>query len=247
MTTNNNLPAVPTPSQMPSAWGSSSQGVTNRQLAASNVRLKHGMFASVPIICKGRDCPYFQTCYIPEHDLQLGERCPIEIGTIIERFDSYCDALAIDPESKLDMVDAGIVKEIVDIEIMMMRADGLLAVSGNFIEEVIAIVSTKGQEYYAPQLHKAVEFKDSLRDRKMKLLNQLNATRKDKRSDQLSRNDPSSVAARIIAKVKELEKQGKIIDVSPNEIVDEIIDEIVEEVRAPVTPVQDIDNPELLE
>ena len=201
---------------LPSVWAQNNQNLDNVRKARQFVNTKHGMFASVPIICKGRACPYFQTCWIPESDLQVGERCPIEIATILERFEKYCEELNIDPEGEI--VDAGLVKEIVDLEIMMVRADGLLARDGNLIEQVVAGVTPKGQAYHRPEIHMAVELKERLRKEKTRILNQLNATRKDKKSDGTGGNDPSSVAARIIAKVRELEKKGQIIDVTPEEV-----------------------------
>lgn len=224
--TNQNTPSTQA-SALPSMWKQNTQGLENVKKARQTIGLKHGMFASVPIICKGRSCPYFQTCWIPEADLQVGERCPIEIGAILERFDKYCAQLNIVPEDEI--VDAGLVKDVVDIEIMMVRADGLLAKDGNLIEEVVAGISPKGQEYYKPEIHPAVELKEKLRKEKTRILNQLNATRKDNKDSGGMANDPSSVAARIIAKVRDLDKQGVIIDASPQE--DSIDAELVEEVK----------------
>lgn len=209
------LPASQPTHSLPSVWKQNSQGLENLRKARQTIGMKHGMFASVPIICKGRACPYFQTCWIPEGDLQVGERCPIEIAAIVERFDTYCEKLGV-PED--DIVDSGLVKEVVDIEIMMLRADSLLATNGNFIEEVVAGITPKGQEILRPELHQAVEFKEKLRREKTRILNQLNATRKDKKTDLLAGNDPSSVAAKIMAKVKRMQEQGAIIDVSPQDV-----------------------------
>src|SRR5690606_29317666 len=125
---------------------------------------KHGMFSRIPIICRGRACPFFETCWIPEADLQVGERCPIEIATIVERFDEYCEELGVNPET--DVVDAGLVKDVIDLEIMMLRADGILASDAALVKDVVAGVSPKGQEYYKPELNPAVDLKERLRKEK---------------------------------------------------------------------------------
>lgn len=205
--------------QMPSVWHQNAQGMDNLKKARATLHMKHGMFTNIPIVCKGTECPYFATCWIPEADLQVGERCPIEIAAVLDRFDKICAELRVIPEE--DVIDAGLVKDVVDIEIMMLRADGLLAKDGNMIEETVAGVSPKGQEYYKPELHKAFEIKEKLRKEKTRILNQLMATRKDKNNTDAQLNDPSSVAARIIAKVKELNEKGDIIDVTP-EPLDEV-------------------------
>lgn len=229
--------------QLPSMWKQNAKGIQNVVKARQTLGLKHGMFASVPIICKGHACPYFETCWIPEEDLQIGERCPIEIAAILERFDKYCKELSIDVDNEI--VDAGLVKDVVDIEIMMVRADGLLAKDGNLIEEVVAGVSPKGQEYYRPELHPAVELKEKLRKEKTRILNQLNATRKDKKGVNTIAMDPSSVAARIIAKVRNIEAKDNIIDVYPEDAdipneAPEKVPEIEEEVKEDGDIIKDI-------
>ena len=78
--------------------------------------------------------------------------------------------------------------------IMLVRADGLLARDASVIEEVVAGMTQKGQKYYKPQIHTAVELKEKLRKEKTRILNQLNATRKDKKAELINNNDPSSVA-----------------------------------------------------
>ena len=100
----NQSPSPVNNTPLPSVWSQNNQNLDNVRKARQLVNTKHGMFASVPIICKGRACPYFQTCWIPESDLQVGERCPIEIATILERFEKYCEELNIDPEKEI--VDA---------------------------------------------------------------------------------------------------------------------------------------------
>lgn len=196
-----------------SIWGNPSlQTQENVKKSQKTITMKHGMFASIPIICQGRACPYFDTCWIPEPDLQVGDRCPIEIAAIIERFDAYCQELNVNTESEI--IDAGLVKDVVDLEIMMVRADGYLAKDAALIRDVVAGVSPKGQEYYRPEIHQAVELKERLRKEKTRILNQLNATRKDKKLENIVANDPSSVAARVMAKAMELKAQKKIIDMA---------------------------------
>lgn len=195
-----------------SIWGNPSlQTQENVKKSRKTVSQKHGMFANIPMVCRGTACPYFETCWIPEEDLQVGDRCPIEIAAILERFDGYCEELNVDPER--EMIDASLVKDVVDIDVMMVRADGYLAKDAALIKDVVAGISPKGQEYYKPEIHQAVELKEKLRKERTRILNQLNATRKDKKMEQIVANDPSSVAARIMAKAKDLQLQGKIIDV----------------------------------
>lgn len=175
--------------------------------ASEVVGLKHGLFCHVPIICRENDCPYVETCFMDPQDRVFGERCPIEMAAITTRFESYCKSLFIDDDSTVDL---SLVKELVDIEVQILRADSLLAISGNFIEDVVVGVDPRGRTYTKPELHRALDAKNSLRQSRHKILTLLNSTRKD-RSVEITK-DPSTAAAELVAKAARLLKAGKLKD-----------------------------------
>jgi hypothetical protein len=216
-------PVTPT-SSLPTAWAYNKPGsYENVRKARAALNIKHGLYSGVPIVCQGQKCPFKQTCWIPDSDLEVGGRCPIEVGAIIERFDKYVKEWNITDE---DTVDHSIVKDIVVIEIMMLRADNALAISGDFIEMVVAGTDDQGRKIERPELHKAFEAKQKLRAERIKLLNQMNSTRKDKKQEAQGLTDPSSIAARLMAKVRELQNTGKIVDVTEDTVVDAEIVEV---------------------
>ena len=44
---------------------------------------KTGMYASIPLVCKGGYCPYQETCTLREYNLcKIGEPCPKECAMI---------------------------------------------------------------------------------------------------------------------------------------------------------------------
>jgi hypothetical protein len=210
------VPATPTV-QVPDAWGAPSpylqaaleKGVKRSQ---AQVRMTHGMYAGVPIVCKGKkQCPFGSTCYIPDDEMVFGARCPIEIAAVLERHQAYVEELQIEPT---DYVDLGIVKQLVDVEIMMLRADNKLAASGDVFREVVdAINQRTGEVYYKLEIDPIFELKEKLRKEHTRLLNQLNATRKDKRDTLKGLSDPSSMAAGLMERLRQLEANGTIIDI----------------------------------
>ena len=202
-------------SQLPASWKYKSQsvGLENIRRSTAMMRTKHGMYSGIPIVCKGSDCPYRKTCWIEDADLEVGGRCPIEIGAILSRFESYVTELNIEEDN---YVDLSIVKDIIDIEVMMLRAENALAISGDFIQEVIAGADNKGRPLFRPELHKAFEAKSKLRAERTKLLNQLNSTRRDKKEESKVKTDPSTVAAQLLMKMKKLQEEGRIIDIVPS-------------------------------
>jgi hypothetical protein len=204
---------------------------------------KHGMFASIPILCRDKDCAYKDVCMVDPSQRIIGTRCPMEIAALVTRFNQWCQHFDIDIsgdtiDSK-DLVDATLIKDLVNIEIQILRAENKIALSGDFMGETLLEVDKKCNAYYGTIITPESEFLMTLQDKKMKILNQLNATRKDKAADK-RRESASDEAVRIFQQMQELQKQhnkskfdimdvefdenGDIIEES-EEIKEEIIDE----------------------
>ena len=161
---------------------------------------KHGLFANVPIICKGESCPYIGTCTVNILDLPIGYRCPIEIGAIVARFEQLCLEFGV---TEKDAVDLGQIKQLVDIEVMIMRCDSKMAISADFIEEVLKDVTKTGTPIYEKVVTQANQFKMTLLDKHSRLLKDLAATRSSKKETN-NDDDASKVASLIMKRVQEV-------------------------------------------
>lgn len=200
---------------MPAAWGQSLTSIDEVRKSRQMMNLKHGMFANVPMVCKGKDCPLSEICTIPLASRPKSQRCPIEIGAIIELYDRYTTKLNIQSD---DYFDQSQVKDLVDTEVKLLRANGRLAISADFIEMVVAGIDSNGDAHHRPELHKATDYERELLARKRQILGDLMATRKSKKEDkQLS--DPSSFAASLMHKAMQaMNRSGSvIIDVNNND------------------------------
>ena len=166
--------------------------------SSDKFRMKHGMFASVPIICGGYECPYFETCTIDPQLRIKGSRCAMEISAIMARYEMWCEHFNIDLEGtsilKEDMTDASLVRDLVDNEIQTLRAENKIALSGDFIGKTLKEVDRQGKAYYEDAVTPAAEYKMTLLDKRYKIMQLLNSTRKDKAS-QLSRNESLGIKA----------------------------------------------------
>lgn len=186
--------------ELPQAWAQTTTHIDEVRKARQSLNLKHGMFANVPMVCKGSDCPLFEVCTVAPSNHPVGQRCPIEIASIIELYDRYCNELGVGPE---DYFDQSQVKDLVDCDIKLMRAQGQLAISADFIQQVVTAVDNKGVAHKKPELHKATEYEDKLIARKYRILNDLAATRNKKNRDkQLA--DPSSFASDLMRRAMKL-------------------------------------------
>ena len=200
---------------------------------------KHGMFASIPILCKDKDCAYKDVCMVDPAQRPVGSRCPMEIAAIITRFNQWCQHFGIDTTGETfeakDLVDATLIKDLVNTEIQILRAENKIALSGDFMGETLIEVDKKCNAYYGTVITPESEFLMTLQDKKMKILNQLNATRKDKAADK-RKESASDEAVRIFQQMQELQREQNkakfdIMDVDFDEngqIIEEITPESVE-------------------
>lgn len=190
---------------------------------------KHGMFASIPIICRGPDCAYKDVCLVSVAQRTVGTRCPMEIAAILSRYEQWCAHFEIDTSQDTidpkDLVDATLIKDLVNIEVQMMRAENKVALNGDFMADTLLDIDKKCNPYFGKIVSPEVEFLMGLQDKKIKILNQLNSTRKDKANDK-NRTQASEMAIRIFQQAQELEKSRRIINVSDVQFDD--VGEVIE-------------------
>lgn len=221
-------------------WGMSTaliQEISNMNKVYSS---KHGLFASVPIICKNQDCVYKNVCMVSPSQRIVGHRCPMEISAIMSRYELWCRHFGLDTSIDVidtkDLVDATLIKDLVNVEIQMIRAENKIALSGDFMADTLLDIDKKCKPYFGKDISPEVSFLMTLQDKKIKILNQLNATRKDKASDK--RKDSASTAAlEIFQKMKEMEHNKNIINIS-DVIFDETDNTNVIKIDEP-TPVEE--------
>lgn len=176
-------------------------------------KLKHGMFSAIPIICKGDKCPYKATCSI-DSPIQ-GERCVIEISAIVTRFDMWCNHFEIENENENineeDLVDATLIRDLIDIEIQIARAENRLAAAGDFIVESVCNSDNKGNVFYEEKVGPESEYKMTLLDKRYKIMQLLNSTRKDKIKKE--KGSTSNETLSIIKEVKGMLKDVNLDDI----------------------------------
>lgn len=190
---------------IPKEWRLTEKGKKAVLSALQEREKKYKYLSSLPIICKGKRCAFGETCYLLKSgEAPEGERCPLEIAASVDLFYSLCKELDVKEE---DFVDATLIKQLIDIEIQLLRADRLLASDGNVIQHSVVAVNEKGEPIWRPDVHKAIELKDRLMKRKHEVLTLLNATRKDKAEQKIASLDPSVLAAELVARKKALEME----------------------------------------
>ena len=76
-------------------WGLTSTKTKQVSNISKVYYTKHGMFASIPILCRGVDCAYKDVCMVDPSERTVGSRCPMEIAALITRFNQWCQHFGI--------------------------------------------------------------------------------------------------------------------------------------------------------
>lgn len=203
--------------KVPSTWQMSERGMSAVRKSLALYRTEFGLYASIPMICKGEECIYAKL--FPElHEglSEAGERCPVEVAFIVSKYEAYSTELEIEEE---DAVDMSILRDLIDYDVQIMRAENKMAVEGDFVKDVVVGVNDGGVPITQEQISKAAEYKDKIQVKRNKSLELLNSTRKDKAGTKLNLvMDPSSYAKSILATNQSLTVEGVFedLDVIPD-------------------------------
>lgn len=211
-------------------WGLNGSAMNEVMNIGKVYNSKHGMFASVPIICRGASCAYKDTCMVKASERKIGQRCPMEIAAIMSRFTQYCQHFDIDisigtiePEN---LVDVTLIKDLVTIEVTMMRAENKIALNGDFMATTLLDIDKKCNPYFGKIVSPEEEHLIALQEKKQKILNQLNATRKDK-SKEKQANEKNSAALKIYQDIQSTINQKAGVSISDMEFDDEVDDPMI--------------------
>ena len=206
--------------RLPPEWKMTNVGLnaTRAMRTAINTIGVHGIYAGIPIICKGRQCPFIDTCAMETLHIDVntlvGQRCPIEIAEIMNLYDKYCTQFGIDQDTD-DMVLIGLVKELIDYEIQIRRADHKMASQGDFLEDIVVGVSDNGHPIVNKEIAKPIDYKERAIKKKHEILQLLNSTPKDKAGSKINvAMDPSTYAASLLQKAKEY-MDAEVIEMDP--------------------------------
>lgn len=230
---------------MTQMWGLNPAIIQEINKSAMVRSSKHGMFASVPIMCRVADCKYADSCSVDPANRILNQRCPMEIGAILSRFNHWCNHFGLDTTGEVikdeEAVDASLIRDLVNIEVQMMRCENKIAMSGDFMAKTLLDIDKKCKPYYGDVVSPEAEYLLTLQDKKIKILNQLNATRKDKAADKNYNSNPTETAIKIFQQVQAAMKNNTIVDIDDIDFSD-ATDELQEVKEQPTDTM--LDQPE---
>lgn len=170
-------------------WGHDRAGLIAIQAAMQMLSTKTGIYARIPLFCKGEDCPYEESCQIQQYGIAPGgQACPVEIAQIQRKYANYAVEFSLEsPEASF--TDKNLVNEIITMEIYMERCKALMSKEGNPVQMIVTGVSESGDIIEQPTVSKAFEAYEKFSKKRNDNYNLLMATRKDKKKDLNEKNE----------------------------------------------------------
>lgn len=163
------------------AWNLTDAGMLGVKAAMSMISTKTGMYARIPIYCKGKKCPYEESCPIYQNGLAPeGEACPIEIALIGKKWNDYSDQFELSSEDA-SPTDRALVEEIITMELYMERCRALMSKEVSPIQEVVVGISEQtGEAITQPKTSETIIAYEKFSKKRNEDYGLLMATRKDK-------------------------------------------------------------------
>lgn len=168
-------------------WGYSNKGLEARKAAMTMLSTKHGMYARIPLICKGETCPYVDTCQLLKYDVApVGEYCPLETAQIELRVMEYIKDIGLDESS---FTDRQLLNDIVGYDIMLERCRALMAKEGTPVVDIVAGIAENGEEIRQPAVSKAWEAYEKIVKKRNETYQLMLMTRKDNKKADTGETD----------------------------------------------------------
>ena len=177
-------------------WGYSAGALESKKAAMTMLSTKTGLYSRIPIVCKGCNCPYGETCGLLEYGLDtVGERCVLETTMIEQKLANYTEEFGLDESSYTDWT---MVKELINAGIMIERCMALMSQEGCAItEEFIGTSEGSGIDYFRKEISKTQELYERNLKIKERILDTMMATRKAKSKLRNADNDEKSLLDNI--------------------------------------------------
>lgn len=176
-------------------------------------RYSTGLSAAVPLICTGENCPFHDTCpYWEIGQVIEGEECKFEYDLVNFYTRRYMEEFDVDPD---DYSEVMLISELVELNIYDIRASKILARPENAeMTQIFTTLTAAGDEMDEERVHNAFTIKEKIKTRRMKILEALVATRKERlKVDHSKDNNLNKTMSELRAKLDRLMDRNYADDV----------------------------------
>ncbi len=194
-----------------------------KALTYSMKRQSSGINSAVPIRCTGDTCPFKVSCpYMAIGKPPLMKPCLVESQLIHYWTEQYIDEFNVDPAN---ITELHMVSELAEFNVYEMRVTKYLAENHpTLLQDIVVGVDANGNVIENQDVSKAFELKDRIKKNRMKVLEALMATRKERLkvvSEVIGGGNTMTKLSELKAKMAELSSQVrtmKVVDADFREI-----------------------------
>ena len=178
-------------------------------------RSSKGFIGSMPMVCKGVECPFLHACPLYEAGakLPMGSRCPVEESIVYMWVNKHLHALGIEnidaPENSFDM---DMLYELAGQELIRWRCGAYLAKTPNIVESKLVGESIQGTPLFADVMNPVIDAMERAGKNVAKIRDALLATRKAQITAGQVAIDATQKAAELRKKAAEINKMRREIN-----------------------------------
>ena len=181
-----------------------------KNISRSMRHLTTGINASVPMICKGLDCPFANSCiYVQENKIPLARPCLIEKQLIEYWTVQYMEEFNVDINNTTEVL---MVSELAEFNIYEKRITQHLSEKHqDLLQDFVMGFDANGNELVNKDISKAWELKEKIKSKRMKVLEALMATRKERTKLKIEEKTGNTSSEQIGSIRKRLEELNRAI------------------------------------
>jgi hypothetical protein len=197
-------------------------------LARAFKDISAGAATNLVLVCKKDNCLYKNRCTLYEDDIcPEGKECFHENYMLMFYMDEYLKSLEVDVENMPEMV---LINMLVEYEVLEYRCNAILSNSHtNMTWTRVVGLDKQGEIVEAEEVSYALTIKESVQKRKLQILQEFTATRKEKWRKQAAlketREGPSKIMSSLKASIKEKMKNS----IDKDEVRDNLLNPLQDE------------------
>lgn len=184
-----------------------------KAVAQAMRRQSTGINSAIPIRCTGDLCPFKNSCpYMAIGKPPIAKPCLVEAQLVHFWTEQYMDEFKVDPAN---ITEVHMVSELAEFNIYEMRITKYLAENHpTLMQDVVVGIDNTGTVIENQEISKAFDLKDRIKRNRMKVLESLMATRKEKMkiiSEVVSGSSSSHKMAELKSKILSLAQEVKMM------------------------------------
>lgn len=187
------------------------------KIAEQFMYIEAGSSTSLIMICSKKKCLYKNRCPMYVNDrCPEGKECIYENKVLMDAMDRYVTEFAIEPDNYAEMV---MVNELVECEVIIHRCNLILSYDHTDMKmESIIGVDDEGQLITKEDISHALTIKERFQARRLVLLQEFTATRREKYKKQAALKQAQEGPAKLLSNMKKNVMKAKEQAVIPEEV-----------------------------